>query len=76
MINSLFTAQSGLYSSKVAVENIMNNITNENTVGYKKRTVSISELVHSDARIYGRGVSVDSVDRITNMFMYDSVNEQ
>ncbi len=76
MINSLFTAQSGLYSSKVAVENIMNNITNENTVGYKKRTVNISELVHSDARIYGRGVSVDSVDRITNMFMYDSVNKQ
>lgn len=76
MINSLFTAQSGLYSSKVAVENIMNNITNENTVGYKKRTVTITELVHSDARIYGRGVSVESVNRITNMFMYDSVNEQ
>ena len=37
MLNSLNIAQSGLVASKTQVENVMNNIANENTEGYKKR---------------------------------------
>ncbi len=36
MLKSLNVAQSGLSASKIAVENVSNNIANENTPGYKK----------------------------------------
>lgn len=76
MIQSLHVAQTGLYAAKVSVENVMNNITNENTPGYKKRVANLSEAAHIDAREYGRGVSVDSVTRVTNMYMYDNLIKQ
>ena len=77
MLNSLNVAQSGLAASQVQVENVMNNITNENTVGYKKRVVDVKEMDHSDSRQTGRGVNVNGVNRITNMYVYDNlVKEQ
>lgn len=76
MINSLNTAQSGLYASKFAIENIMNNIANEATPGYKKRVANIAELSHTDSRVAGRGVEISSASRITNMFMYDTLITQ
>jgi len=77
MLNSLNVAQSGLAASQVQVENVMNNIANENTVGYKKRVVDVKEMDHNDSRITGRGVQVDGVNRITNMYVYDNlVGEQ
>ncbi len=77
MLNSLNVAQSGLAASQVQVENVMNNIANENTIGYKKRVVDVKEMDHNDARITGRGVQVDGVNRVTNMYVYDNlVKEQ
>jgi flagellar hook-associated protein 1 FlgK len=73
MLNSLNVAQSGLAVAQVQVENVMNNVANENTVGYKKRVVSTSELNHNDERIAGRGVSVNSIDRITDIYVYDKL---
>ena len=73
MINSLNVAQTGLAASKASVENVMNNIANANTEGYKKRVVETSELSHSDARLYGRGVSFDDIARISNQYMYDNI---
>ena len=73
MINSLNVAQTGLAASKASVENVMNNVANVNTEGYKKRTVETSELAHSDSRIYGRGVSLDSVQRTTSQYLYDNI---
>jgi len=77
MLNSLNVAQSGLAVAQVQVENVMNNITNENTVGYKKRVVDVKEMDHSDSRLTGRGAQVNNVNRITNMYVYDNlVKEQ
>ncbi len=76
MLNSLNVALSGLYSSKTQVENIMNNIANENTVGYKKRVVDVKESEHSDSRITGRGTTVEGVNRITNMYVADNLTKQ
>ncbi|AXH10753.1 flagellar biosynthesis protein FlgK [Malaciobacter halophilus] len=69
MLNSLNVAQSGLAASKVAVENVSNNIANENTPGYKKRVIDQSELEHSDSRFYGRGVEASTAYRITSIYM-------
>jgi len=77
MLNTLNVAQSGLAVAQTQVENVMNNITNENTIGYKKRVVDVKEMDHNDSRITGRGAQVESVNRITNMYVYDNlVKEQ
>jgi len=76
MLNTLNVAQSGLHTSQTQVENVMNNIANENTPGYKKRVVNVVEAEHNDARITGRGVQVVDVSRITNIYMYDKLNNE
>ena len=76
MLNTLNVAQSGLAVAHTQVENVMNNIANENTPGYKKRVVDVHELDHADARVTGRGVELGSVDRITNIYMYDKVIDE
>ncbi|MGB5868245.1 MAG: flagellar basal body protein, partial [Arcobacteraceae bacterium] len=73
MLNILNVAQSGLQASQTQVENVMNNLANETTPGYKKRVVNVSEIEHADSRITGRGISVDSVSRVTNIYMYQNL---
>jgi len=73
MLNILNVAQTGLKTSQTQVENVMNNLANEGTEGYKKRVVNVSELEHSDARITGRGVQIDDVSRATNIYMYQNL---
>lgn len=73
MLKSLNVAQSGLTASKYAIENISNNLANENTPGYKKRVVQLSELELIDSRFTGRGVRADSAYRITSQYMYDNM---
>ena len=73
MLNTLHVAQSGLQASKTQVENVMNNIANENTPGYKKRVVNTSEVGHVPSQPTGLGVSVDGVARITDDYMYDKL---
>ena len=59
MINSLFTAQSGLKVSQSAIDNISNNIANQNTEGYKKRVSNISEMSSLNSVNITRGVKLD-----------------
>lgn len=73
MLHTLNVAQTGLKAAQTQVENTMNNIANENVAGYKKRAVNISEIEHADARITGRGVFIDSVNRTTNVYMYQNL---
>lgn len=73
MIHSLNVAQTGLAASKASVENVMNNVANANTEGYKKRVVETSELAQADGRIWGRGVSIDDTVRITSQYLYDNI---
>lgn len=76
MIDALNVAQTGLRAAKTTVENVMNNIANENTPGYKRRTVDLQELSHTDSRVVGRGVQVGSVTRATSSYMFNNlINE-
>ena len=75
MINSLYTAKSGLSTSKYSVDVTSNNIANENTTGYVKRTVNTSELPELENDI-GNGVSFDGVTRNTNVYLYDKLVSQ
>ena len=73
MLNSLHVAQSGLSAARTSVEGVMNNISNENTPGYKKRIVELSESSQIDGNITGRGVVVGDVRRITSEHVYDNL---
>ncbi len=73
MLNSLNVAHTGLTAARVPVENISNNIANENTPGYKKRVLQLSEMAQMDSQFVGRGVSVGSAYRVTSQYMYDKL---
>ncbi len=73
MLNSLHVSQSGLNAAKVQVENVSNNIANENTPGYKKRIVQVSENAHLNSSITGNGVTTDSTYRTISKFMSDNI---
>ena len=73
MLNSLNVAHTGLTAARVSVENISNNIANENTPGYKKRVLQLSEMAQMDSQFVGRGVSVGSSYRVTSQYMYDKL---
>ena len=73
MLNTLGVSLTGLNAAKIAVENVSNNIANENTAGYKKRVVQLSEIEQMDARFTGRGVNASSSYRITSQYMYDKL---
>lgn len=75
MITSLYTAQSGLSTSRYAIDTVSNNIANENTEGYKKRVVETSEINLDDNSI-GNGVSFDGVTRTTNQYLYNQLISQ
>lgn len=76
MLNSINVSSTGLNAAKTAVENVSNNIANENTPGYKKRVVQISELEQMDTRFTGRGVSADSTYRVTSQYMFDKLLDE
>lgn len=76
MLGTLNVAQSGLKASQTQVENVMNNIANENTAGYKTRVVDTGEAPQIDDRITGRGVSVEGVSRTTDVYMYQNLVEE
>ncbi len=76
MLNTINVAASGLAVSREQVENVMNNIANENTPGYKKRVVGISEASHIDARNTGRGALVGDTTRVTNIYLYDNLTKE
>ncbi len=75
MINSLYTAQSGLNTSRYSVDVTSNNIANENTEGYIKRLVNTSEIPELESDI-GNGVSFDGVTRSTSVYLYDKLVSQ
>jgi flagellar hook-associated protein 1 FlgK len=76
MLNTINVAASGLAASREQVESVMNNIANENTPGYKKRSVNISEASHIDSRLTGRGVLIGDTTRVVNIYMYDNLTSE
>ena len=75
MINSLYTAQSGLFTSRYAIDTTSNNIANENTQGYKIRVVLTSEINLEGDKV-GNGVSFDGVSRTTNQYLFNQLVTQ
>ncbi|MFA9373481.1 MAG: flagellar hook-associated protein FlgK [Poseidonibacter sp.] len=73
MLNSLHVSQSGLNAAKTQVENVSNNIANENTPGYKKRVVDVTENAQLDSSVTGSGVSANSTYRIISEFMNNNI---
>ncbi|MBU0925537.1 flagellar basal body protein [bacterium] len=76
MLGTLNVSQTGLNAAKVLVENVSNNISNQNTEGYKKRVVQVSELEQMDTRFTGRGVNASSSYRVTSQYMYDKLTSE
>ncbi len=73
MLGTLNVAQTGLSAAQKAVENVSNNIANENTAGYKKRVIQLSELEQMDSQFTGRGVNASGIYRITSQYTYDKL---
>ena len=73
MLSTLNVSQTGLNAAQVAVENVSNNIANENTPGYKKRVVNLSEISQTSSSLTGQGVDASSSYRITSQYMYDNI---
>lgn len=68
MISTLNSAQTGLFTSQLGIENVSNNIANENTPGYTKRVISQNEL-ENIGTTYANGVGINSLDRQVNKYM-------
>ena len=47
MVRSLWTAATGMIAQQTNVDNISNNISNVNTVGYKKQTTQFQSLLYA-----------------------------
>ncbi|WP_321315704.1 FlgK family flagellar hook-associated protein [Halarcobacter sp.] len=75
MMDSLYIAQSGLKTSRYAIDVTSNNLANENTEGYKKRVVQTSEVASIRLNI-GNGVSFDGVNRTTSPYLYTQILSQ
>lgn len=74
MIGSFTTAQSGLKSSQIALENSMNNIANENSVGYKKKVSYQAEVNYGNS--YGNGVEITNIERQTNQYLFYKIIDE
>jgi flagellar hook-associated protein 1 FlgK len=59
-------ALSGLQTAQAGITTVSNNITNVNTPGYVRENVQQSPLVAAGV---GEGVTVDSIQRVTNQFL-------
>jgi flagellar hook-associated protein 1 FlgK len=76
MFDMFNIAQTGLNTSQTQLENVMNNLANQNTPGYKKRVVDVKEVAYTNHSITGRGVEVVDINRITNIYMYDNLTNE
>lgn len=75
----LNTAVSGLYASQMGIEVTGHNITNMNTVGYSRQSVTLSSAnpMNSSPGQVGMGVSIQSVTRVYDELLGQNLrNEQ
>ncbi|MFY9103823.1 flagellar hook-associated protein FlgK [Aliarcobacter cryaerophilus] len=76
MFSTLSVSQTGLNTSKYAIENVSNNQANRNTPGYKKRVADLSEIRLNGVHITGQGVNFDGISRVTSQYMYDKFMQE
>lgn len=73
MLNTLNVVETGLIGARISAQTATNNIANENTAGYVKRTTNVTEAAQTDSRLTGRGVSIGDTIRNTNDFIYKNL---
>lgn len=76
MFSTFSVSQTGLQASRFGIDNVSNNQANKNTPGYKKRVADLSEIGQYFTQITGRGVSKDSISRVTAQYMYDKYMQE
>lgn len=70
MISTLYVSRSGLGIAETAIQNISSNVANADTDGYIKRSVNLSEKDIRESSGTNQGVSVESIERQTDSYMY------
>lgn len=70
MFNTFNVVESGLKASSRSAQTVSNNIANENTEGYVKRTTQLREAAQISNSLTGRGVTSDVTVRNTNDFLF------
>lgn len=73
MLGTLSVSHTGLNAARYAIDNIGNNQANENTPGYKKRVIELSEIGQINGIMTGRGVLYDNIYRVTSQYLYDKL---
>ena len=76
MFSTLSVSQTGLSTSKYAIDNVSNNQANRNTPGYKKRVADLSEIRLNGVHITGQGVNFGGISRVTSQYMYDKFMQE
>ena len=68
--SSMSTALTGVYAFQASIDVTSNNVSNVNTEGYSRRTVTLASTAQTLTTygVAGGGVSATSVNRITNSF--------
>ena len=57
MIRALYTAASGMNAQQANIDNIAHNLSNVNTVGFKKSRVEFEDLVYEQVKVPGTPTS-------------------
>ena len=76
MFSTLSVSQTGLSTSKYAIDNVSNNQANRNTPGYKKRVADLSEIRINGVHLTGQGVNFGGISRVTSQYMYDKFMQE
>jgi len=61
MIRSLYTAATGMVAQQTQIDTISNNLSNVNTVGYKKNRAEFADLMYQVAEYAGTATSQSSI---------------
>ncbi|OGS36343.1 MAG: flagellar basal-body rod protein FlgG [Elusimicrobia bacterium RIFOXYB2_FULL_49_7] len=61
MINSLYSAASGMKAQQLYVDNISNNLANVNTIGFKKSRLEFQDLIYQNIHEPGENISDQNV---------------
>lgn len=61
MMNSLWTAASGMHAQQFNIDTIANNLSNVNTIGYKKGRADFEDLLYQKHELAGTPTTIDTV---------------
>ena len=77
-VNLFNTGKSALFANKAALATTGHNIANVNTEGYSRQRVelSASDPIKLGSSVFGSGVRLDSVGRVTDDYLNKQINQE